>query len=179
MRLRIYHPRILAIDLRPTRFAYALFEGPKLLLDYGMGAYPDGEGGRVVAAGKRFAGLLNLCSPAAVVVKRERWVSSKTDPSEPSTAKAIAREASAHSIPVHLLGEKELRATYRNLGCETKYQMASALTRVFPELLWKLPSERRIWQSEHPRMSLFDAIGLGLAYWQHETTELSPPSDLS
>jgi hypothetical protein len=37
---------------------------------------------------------------------------------------------------------------------------------MFPELLWKLPPKRRIWESEHPIMAMFDAVALGFAYWQ-------------
>ena len=42
------------------------------------------------------------------------------------------------------------------------------VARMFPELLWKLPPKRKIWESEHPIMTMFDAIAMGFAYWQRD-----------
>jgi len=181
MHLRIYDPRILAIDLRPRRFGYAVFEGPRMLLDWGISAYlPDGDG-RGEIAGRRLAALLRISSPSAIVVKTERWESARTStsPGARFLMDAITREASARSIPICLIAEDELKSTFVNLQCVTKYEIAAVLTRIFPELLWKLPPKRQIWQSEHPRMTMFDAIALGLAYWQHSSTRPPPPSEWS
>jgi hypothetical protein len=64
-----------------------------------------------------------------------------------------------------------------NLGCSTKVEISTALARVFPELVWRLPPERKAWESEHPRQTVFDAIALGLAYWQHETNNVLDSQD--
>ena len=177
MHLRIYDPRILAIDLRPRRFGYAVFEGPRMLLDWGVSGYPPENHGESVVAGKRLAALLKVSSPSAIVVKRERWDSAKTNAGSRSLAEAISNESSTRSIPICLLGQDELASTFLNLQCETKYEIASALTRIFPELFWKLPPKRQVWQPEHARMTMFDAVALGLAYWQHASTFLPLPPD--
>ena len=41
----------------------------------------------------------------------------------------------------------------------------------FPESIWGLPPKRQVWQSERLRMTMFDAVALGLAYWQHAVRE--------
>jgi hypothetical protein len=174
MRLRIYDPRILAIDLRPRRFGYAVFEGPRRLLDWGVSGYPPEDDGDLSVAGKRLSALLKLTSPSIIVVKRERWDSANTNVGARSLAEAVYSESSARSIPIYLLGQDELASTFLNLECQTKYEIASVLTRIFPELSWKLPPKRQLWQSEHPRMTMFDAIALGLAYWQHSGSLLPP-----
>jgi hypothetical protein len=177
MHLRIYDPRILAIDLRPRRFGYAVFEGSRMLLDWGVSGYPPEGNGESAVASKRLAALLKVSSPSAIVVKRERWDSAKTNAGSRSLAEAISSESHTRSIPICLVGQDELASTFLNLQCETKYEIASALTRIFPELLWKLPPKRQVWQSEHPRMTMFDAAALGLAYWQHASTFLPSPPD--
>ena len=171
MHLRIHDRRILAIDLRPRRFGYAVFEGAKFLLDWGSNAYPPSRGPENAVAAKRLAVLLRFSTPSAVVVKKERWESAKADPVVRSMVEAITRETSARGIPVCLIGKNELEGTFRDLQCETKYEIASVLTRFFPELLWKLPPPRKIWESEHPRMTMFDAIALGFTYWKRSSTE--------
>jgi hypothetical protein len=89
----------------------------------------------------------------------------------------MTRVASAHSISIFLIKDDDVRQTFRNMGCETRDEIAVALARIFPDLLWKLPPKRRAWQSEHPRMAMFDAIALGLAYWQHQSTKLPAPPE--
>jgi hypothetical protein len=49
----------------------------------------------------------------------------------------------------------------------TKFAVAQALAGKFPaELGKRLPPKRRPWMSEDPRMDIFDAVGLAMAFWQ-------------
>lgn len=176
MRLRIYDRRILAIDLRPRRFGYAVFEGTRFLVDWGAHTYPSNGDPEGAVAARRLAAMLRASTPSAVILKKERWDSAETNAVVRPMVEAIIRETSARSIPICLIDQNELTSTFRNLECETKYQIASVLTRIFPELLWKLPPPRQIWESEHPRMTMFDAIALGFTYWQRGSP--GSPSDL-
>lgn len=175
IKLRIYDPRILAIDLRHRRFGYAVFEGHRVLLGWGRRVYKATGEVEAAMASQRLALLLKSYSPSSIVVTRERWDRARGSLNMRSLEEAIMRVASAHSIPIYSISQNDVRASFRNLGCETRYEIASALARIFPELAWKLPLERQPWQSEHPRMIIFDAIALGLAYWQHESTRIFPP----
>lgn len=177
MNLRIYDPTILAIDLRHRRFGYAVFEGHRYLRDSGLRVYRAVGEAEAAMASKRLAVLLRSFSPSIIVVKRERWDRAQTSSHISSLVEVMTRVALAHSIPILLIGDDDVRRTFRNLGCETRYEIAAALARMFPELVWRLPPKRRAWQSEHPRMAMFDAIALGLAYWQHQSTRLPVPPE--
>lgn len=166
MQLRIYDPRIVAIDLRFRRSGFAVFEGPKTLLDSGTTAIPPNKGD---ASGNRFSDLLDLASPAAIVVKTERWQYIRAHSRTKSLIDSIRGESETRSVAIRILDEQALGLTFRNLGCSTKAEIAAALIRIFPELDWKIPPKRAIWDSEHSRQSIFDAIALGLAFWQHDT----------
>ena len=177
MNLRIYDPVILAIDLRHRRFGYAVYEGHRILRDSGLRVYRAVGDAEVAMASKRLAVLLKSFSPSAIVVKRERWDRAQTNPHIKSLAKEMMRVASAHSVPIFLLEQDAVRKTFNNMGCETRDDIAAALARIFPELHWRLPPKRRPWQSEHPRMAMFDAIALGLTYWQHPSIKLPIPPE--
>jgi len=123
-------------------------------------------------ASKRVVALLSSFSPSVIVIKRERWDRAKTSPHIRSLVAVMVGVAAAHSLPICLVTEDHVRTTFRNLQCETRDDIAAVLARIFPELLWKLPPRRRPWQSEHPRMAMFDAVALGLAYWQHQSRSL-------
>ena len=94
-----------------------------------------------------------------------------------SLIEVMNRVAAAHSVAIVLIADEDVRETFRNLGCETRDEIAVALARIFPEVAWRLPPKRRAWQAEHPRMTIFDAIALGLAYWQHPSTDASVPTE--
>jgi len=47
----------------------------------------------------------------------------------------------------------------------TAEAIAMAIAKRFPELAPRLPRFRKPWMSEDYRMSIFDAVGLGLAFF--------------
>ena len=177
MNLRIYDPRILAIDLRHRRFGYAVFEGHRTLHDSGLRVYRAVGEEEAEMASKRLAVLLESFAPSAIVIKRERWDRAQISPHIRSLVEVVTKVASAHSVSICLIGDDDVRRTFRNMGCETRDEIAAALARIFPELQWRLPPKRRPWQSEHPRLAMFDAIALGLAYWQHQSYKVPGPSE--
>ena len=177
MKLRIYDPTILAIDLRHRRCGYAVFEGHRLLRDSGVRVYRAVGEAEASMASKRFTVLLRSFSPSIIVVKRERWNRAEVSMHIRSLIEVMNRVAAAHSVAIVLIADEDVRETFRNLGCETRDEIAVALARIFPEVAWRLPPKRRAWQAEHPRMTIFDAIALGLAYWQHPSTDASVPTE--
>ena len=97
------------------------------------------------------------------------WDSGKHPPVRP-ILRSVRREASSHLIPVHLIKGAEVRAVFRVFRAKSRHEIATMLAQMFPELLWKLPPKRKIWESEHFRMAMFDTVALGFAYWQHDGT---------
>jgi hypothetical protein len=177
MNLRIYDSKILAIDLRHRRFGYAVFEGHRTLHDSGLRVYRAVGKEEAEMASNRLAVLLQSFAPSAIVIKRERWDRAQTSHHIRSLVEVVTRVASAHSVSICLIRHDDVRQTFRNLGCETREEIAAVLARIFPELHWRLPPKRRAWQSEHPRMAMFDAVALGLAYWQHQSYKLPAPPE--
>ncbi len=167
MSLRIYDPRVLAIDLRLHRSGFAIYEGPRRLLDYGTTAVPFE---RAENSTSRFADLLKISLPSVIVVRKDRWEGMVAHPQAKLLIEMLASEADARGIEIRLLDQDAIKSTFRNLNCETKAEISSALSRFFPDLVWQLPPQRRIWDAEHPRQSVFDAIALGFVYWQQATS---------
>lgn len=171
MNLRVYDPRILAVDLRHRRLGYALYEGHRNLLDWGVRVYPAIGEEEASMASKRLASLLSLYSPSVMVLKKERWELARTNMHMRTLVAVTSSVAVAHAVQIRLVGDPEIRSSFENMGCKTRVEIAGALARIFPELASLVPPKRRAWQAEHPRMTVFDAIALGLAYWQHDSTE--------
>jgi hypothetical protein len=158
--------RVLAIDLRRSRFGYAVYEGPKRLLDWGGRSCSTIKGGSTLAA-SRVAELLKLFHPSAVVLRKDRrgGVRGGT-PEIRQAAKAIRQQATARSVPVFVIGPEEIKTAFNIFRTSTKDDVAVILTSIFPELLGELPRKRKRWDNEHPRMAVFDAIAVGFAYFR-------------
>ena len=167
MLLHIHDPLVMAIDLRFRRSGFAIFEGPRRLLDYGTVAFPSGQD---EMAGNRLSEILKLSLPNIIVVKKERWATMMAHPRTEPLIETLNLESERRRIQIRLLEQGRISSTFRDLGCETRAENAAVLARIFPELVWQLPPKRKPWQAEHPRQTVFDAIALGLAYWQHETS---------
>jgi len=167
MKLRIYDPIVLAIDIRHRRLGYAVFQGHRTLLDWGQRVYPAvGEVEHALAL-RRLSKLLEMVRPNVVVLKRERWDRAQMDTHLANVMTAVEDEARRHSVPICLIDENVVRSTFSTFGCETRRDIAAVAASIFPELLPSVPPKRKPWQAEHPRMSVFDAIALGVAYWHH------------
>ena len=168
--------RILAIALRSRRFAYAVFERSDRLLDWGMVFYPLNNTKQRAAASKRIASLLTLFAPSEVVVGKTHLLNIHKGSGVRPILRSIRRETSSRLIPVRLMNRIEMKKAFCLFRAKSKHEIASMLAEVFPELLPRLPAKRRIWESEHPRMAMFDAIALGFAYCQRYGTQ-EPTAD--
>lgn len=168
MKLRIYDPVVLALDLRHRRFGYAAFQGHRTILEWGQRVYPAvGQAERELAQ-RRISKLLSGIAPNVILLKQERWERGHSDMHLANPLAALQQEAQRHSIPIRLIREDTVKKTFEVFGCRTKHEVAATLASIYPELIQSIPPRRKAWQAEHPRMSIFDAVALGLTYWHHE-----------
>ena len=64
-----------------------------------------------------------------------------------------------------------IRSFYSRFGARTKHERAKLIAEQFPEFEPQLPAPRKIWMSEDPRMSIFEAAALALVYWYGKEAE--------
>jgi len=60
------------------------------------------------------------------------------------------------------------KAVPQTFPASNKHQIATAIAERFPDLLSVLPPQRKSWQSEDYRMSVFDAAAIGIAFFTRE-----------
>jgi hypothetical protein len=158
--------RILAIDLRSQLFGFAVLEGPQTLSDFGRkllhlsSPHPD-----AVIVRKKIAGLLNLFAPSAIILKHTLGRNDREHVRRKEVIAAIKQEADIDAIKLVFLTRKEIYQAFRQSGDTNKYKIAGLVAETFPELLSKLPPNRKNWEPEHHNMAVFDAISVGLAYF--------------
>ena len=153
--------RVIALDLHPLSFGYAVFEGPDELLDWGIRSFRHGVNAVKVPLDVKLASLLDRYGPDVVVIKEPR-VAILTAP-----ARGILDLTKRRRIPVRQISVDLVRRAFADEH-DNKYQIASSIAGCFPELSPRLGPRRKVWEAEKYSMSIFDAASLGIAYFTHK-----------
>jgi hypothetical protein len=157
------HPnRILALDPMTRGFGYVIFEEPFHLVEHGFSRI---EGDKYMATLAHFEKLLAEFSPETVVLEDAEAPSSRRHDRVRDLIKGLADLGRERGVTVALLPRAAVVARFSSgKKRATKRMIAETLVRHFPEMRFKLPRPRKIYESKHERMSLFDALALAVTY---------------
>ncbi len=158
--------RVLALDVRPHKLGYAVFEAPERLLDIGITRFDSPHAGL-----RRVNVLVERFNPTIVVLRKIAKRSKRNHPLTRAVIRLISGLAHRSSIHVAAVSNRQVRISLGAGRTLTRHQIASLLTSEFPELEWKLPLPRKTWQPESWNMLLFDAVALGVAYLASQKDE--------
>lgn len=174
MKFHPSEPRILALTIRASRLGFVVFAGPKQILDWGTYSIP--RSGRSAARSlRRILSLLTSFTPSVIVVKMSRRKRDVNARFANWLFRFIVRQAKLRSILVVPINETTIKVAFRLLSGNSKYDRARVVVSVFPELAWKMPLERKPWESEPRAMMVFDAAMIGFVYWQeHGSQSIAP-----
>lgn len=80
--------------------------------------------------------------------------------------RSIKHMAVNRAIDVHRISQVKVKMAFAPVGAKTKYEIAQAIAREMPEIAFRLPKKREIWQTEPTVMGLFAAVALGVTFNQ-------------
>ena len=172
--------RVLALDVRPRSFGYVVFEGPTLLLDWGVQSFRHGRNAVRIPLATKIAALLEDFQPAVVVAKEPPSRKKVNRARTRKILELVRHKASLRGIRTRVFRRRAASKLFGREGRLTKHKIATALAERFAELRPILPPKRKPWESEDYRMSIFDAAALGVAYFdrQKNPTPVVPPESL-
>ena len=147
--------RILAIDPCPAGFGFAVLEDPTRLVDWGV-AEVWSKSQRAFLA--RVEALVDRYAPSLIVL--ETIGNSTRRKRAAQLTSMVVRYAASRRISVVRVQRDQVRKAFG--GNSTKHDVAVAIASVFPELTSRLPSKRRLWESEKEQMNVFDALSFAL-----------------
>jgi Holliday junction resolvasome RuvABC endonuclease subunit len=154
------HPRILAIAPSTKGFGYAVLEGHKELVDWGVKSVTgDKNAGSVVKVEE----LIAHYNPQVMVLEDTVAKGSRRAPRIQKLTKRLINLAERRPVKVALFSRKQVRRAFFADGRGTKHALAEIVAKRFPEELgFRLPPKRRAWMSDDARMGIFDAVALAL-----------------
>ena len=158
--------RILALQLHGRQFGYAVLEDDSRLLDWGVKSFREGVNAARTPIAHKLQGLFRQFDPDVVVIRKS------ASPQAARVAKQLRMIAKSR---LQILPNSAIENAFS--GCTgNKHKIAVSIADRFSELLSRLPKQRKPWQSEDYRFSIFDAVAIGLAYQARSVTSEGTPN---
>ena len=138
------------------------------MLDLGTRGFRDLKQKNTCGLGK-VTELIEMYRPDVVVIEDYRGEGSRRCARIERLIRDIRELAEGKHVRVCSYSRSLIRQCFAEFNAWTKQEIAKAIGATFPELKSLVPRPLKIWEKEHPRMSMFDALSLGFTYFYFET----------
>ena len=153
---------ILAVSASPRGFAFVVFARPDQPFDWGVKEVRGNrKNARCLLAIKK---LIREYRPEAVVIEETR-AGSRRGPRIRALYRAVVELAGREQVKIVQYTKAQVRAAFAAENAWTRPEIARAVAKRIPAFAPRLPPLRKIWMSEDPRQSLFDAAALGAVFY--------------
>ena len=154
--------RVLAVDPSTRGFGFAVLEGPERLVDWGVKETKVDKNKRTL---KLVEDLIDRYQPTVIVVEDYEGKGSRRCRRIQGLINDISKLAAKRNIKVRSFSRVKVKQAFSESGASNKYEIAVTIANRFPELAPRLPRFRKPWMSEDYRMSIFDAVAFGIAFF--------------
>ena len=158
----INEQRVLSVAPCVQGIGFVVFNGPRLPIDWGVKWTRIEKNARGVA---KVAELIDRYQPDVVILEDHHGKGARRAKRVENLLDAIATLVHRQNIKTARFSRGRVRQLFAANGAVTKFQIAKAIAEKIPELVPRLPGERKIWLPEHANMSIFDAASLALTYF--------------
>ena len=162
--MNVRHKQGLVLAIHPTSkgFGWALFESPLAPVDWGLTRMTAKRNGRVI---DRFEKLLNRYEPKVVVFEEFSEHPARRTKRIRELCHQMIVLAGQRGIYTPVYSRETIRDCFASSGARTRREIALSISEQIEVFRHRLPRERRRWDSEDVRQSLFDAVALALTYF--------------
>lgn len=154
---------VLAIYPFSRGFAFVLFAGPDAPFDWGVKEVKEKH--RNTKTLEEIKKIIDLYVPTVLVIEDTTDKESRRSSRIRNLYRKLARLAEAEDIGLFRYSKLDVRDCFASLSAHTKYEIAKAVAAKIPGFAHRMPRYRKVWMSEDPRQSLFDAAALGLTFF--------------
>ena len=159
------NPQNLVLSIYPFSrgFAFVLFESPASPFDWGVKEIREKH--KNTKTLDEIKKLIDRYRPDVLIIEDATGMASRRNSRIRKLYRMLAHFAEAEYLELHRCSKTEVKACFATVGASTKYEIAKAIATQIPAFAHRVPRLRRVWMSEDPRQSLFDAAALGLTYF--------------
>lgn len=153
---------ILALEIRPRRFGYAVLHAGTLI-DWGGRGFPAGKSG-VAKAVRRVVSLVSYYAPGAVVTRRTRRVNQASAKAAAQVAQRIRARLRREGVTLVSLRRENVREAFATHGYRNKDAVAALIASRFGQLRAAVPHPRKKWEPERHVLAVFDAVATAMVF---------------
>lgn len=157
----------LVLSVYPTSrgYAFVLFEGPLNPYDWGIKEIRKKQKNERTL--ESIQELINRYRPAYLIIEDHTEKGSRRSSRIRRLYRMLMHLAESEQVEVFRYSQKAIRNCFESVGARSKYEIAQAIARQIPAFAHRMPKLRKIWMSEDPRQSLFDAAALGVVFYEY------------
>lgn len=157
------HALVLALHATSRGFGYVVFEGPSSPYDWGM---VGAKGDKNAQCLRKIELMLDRFVPETLVLEEATSVANRSVRIKRLYA-GIASMAVSRGVEIVIYTLGQIKACFAHVGAVTRQEIAEAVGRHVDALRHRLPKQRKPWQAEDRRMSMFCAAALVLTHFGH------------
>lgn len=162
--MTVTHDSGVTLAIVPTSrgFGYVVFENPDLIMDWGV---KDVRLNKTRDCLLKARVLMHMLQPSVLVVEDAHHASSRRGKRVKVLIDKMAELAESKSVSVVRYSRRDMLVVFDTMGAHSKDDIAAAVAKLVPELAPRLPHRRRVWESEHHSMAIFEAAALALTFF--------------
>ena len=153
---------VLAIYFQTTGFGFVLLEHWSSPVDWGT---PELQGrDRATRCLKHIDALLALHTPDVLVIQDTSKTGTRRAPRIRALNRQTLQLAKRRGVPVRTYSRARVLDCFEEFGAATKQGIAEIIAQHIPALSLYVPPPRKPWQSQNPRMGIFEAAALAWTF---------------
>lgn len=156
------YERVLALYPNHRGYGYALFEGPRELVAWGLKTLRSHKNARSL---DNIRAQIDLYEPDVLVIEDYEGEGSRREQRVRELLDSIEGLTHEHSFEVCKYSRSEIRKVFEFFGATTKQEIASFIAASSPSNELEMPEVRKPWMCERYKMGVFDAIAFGLTHY--------------
>jgi len=157
--------RVLAIDPVTRGCGFAVLEAPAQLVDWGVKTTKGDKNAQCV---RLIGEVIKRYRPDVLVVEDCTAKGSRRCSRVQELIQDLLKLAASEKVEAQCISRLAVRQAFSKSGVLNKYQVATIIAGLFPELAPQLPPFRKPWMSEDYRMSIFDAMAFALTFFYRD-----------
>jgi hypothetical protein len=147
-----------------------VFENPFKLVSHGI--YEPKSKDKNAGCLRKLGWLLKCCEPEVLVIEAFDKKSSMRSERIRKLCLAVVSMAVEHNAEIDCLKRSDVQRAFAAVGATTRDEIAEAVARHVLTLRVHLPNQRKQWNGEDRRLSVFAAAALVLAHYHNGAAAL-------
>ena len=158
-------PVVLSFQPTSRGFGWTLFEGPSAPLDWGL-AYAKGD--RTETCVRQLTTLLERHRPEYLVLEDLNGRRRQASPYISELRRRAVETAEQLGVEVRRYTRRDVARAVTGNSDATRHEVAEAIAKHIQAFAYRLPPQRKPWESVDRRLALFSAAGLAFALYAEE-----------